>query len=139
MTSANPPQTLQASAQAFYARLASGDLASFFELLADDVEAVAPGSRAHIPWSGTWHGKDGFQQLMAGLGEVAQIEMYEPQRFVAEDSERIIVLGRERLRSLKTGRVAETSWVHELTFRNGRLCRFVEHYDTDALAVALIE
>ncbi len=124
-------------AKAFYDRLAAGDLEAFFATLTDDVVAIAPGTRAHIPWAGTWKGRDGFGEMMATLGEAVEIELYELTRFVADGETRVLVLGRERLRVRATNRSAQSEWVHELTFRNGKVSKFVEHYDTDALATAL--
>lgn len=124
-------------ARAFYQRLAAGDMAAFFDLLADDVVAVSPGSRRHIPWAGTWRGKEGFGEMMTTLGEHAEIERYTVDRFVVDGPERVIVFGQEGLRAKQTQRLADTAWVHEITVRSGRVTRFVEHYDTDTLAVAL--
>ncbi|MEM9188530.1 MAG: nuclear transport factor 2 family protein [Myxococcota bacterium] len=123
--------------QAFYARIAAGDMEAFFATLTDDVEAVAPGSRRHIPWAGTWRGKEGFGEMMTTLGEAVEIEAYEPRRFVTDEPDRVLVIGHERLRTRQTQRVVESAWVHEFTVREGRVARFVEHYDTDTLAVAL--
>ncbi|MEL6338451.1 MAG: nuclear transport factor 2 family protein [Myxococcota bacterium] len=125
------------AAKAFYARLAAGDMTAFFEILSDEVVAVSPGSRRHIPWAGTWAGKEQFGEMMNTLGEAADIELYEIARFIPDGEDGVIVCGQERLRSRQTQRLAETLWVHELTLRDGRITRFVEHYDTDTLAVAL--
>ena len=125
------------TARTFYERIAAGNMDAFFQLLAEQVVAVSPGRRAHIPWAGTWNGKEGFGEMMTLLGEHADIELYEIDRFVEDGEDRVVVFGRERLRSKATTRVAETSWVHELEVRGGQVFRFVEHYDTDTLAVAL--
>lgn len=130
-------QTNLDAARAFYAHLAAGDLAAFFETLTEDVTAVSPGSRRHIPWAGTWNGKEGFGDMMTTLDEAVEIQLYETRRFVADGTDRVIVFGHERLRTRGTDRVVSSDWVHELTFRAGRLSRFAEHYDTDKLAVAL--
>ena len=89
------------------------------------------------PWAGTWNGKEGFGEMMTTLGEHADIELYELDRFVEDGTDRMIVFGRERLRSRTADRLAETAWVHELTIRAGKVTQFVEHYDTDILATAL--
>lgn len=125
------------TARAFYQRIAAGDMNAFFELLAEEVVALSPGSRRHIPWAGTWNGKEGFGEMMTTLGEHADIELYELDRVIEDGTDRVIVFGRERLRSRATNRSAETAWVHELSIQAGQVTRFVEHYDTDTLATAL--
>ncbi|MEM9070013.1 MAG: nuclear transport factor 2 family protein [Myxococcota bacterium] len=125
------------TAQAFYTRIASGDMEAFMATLADDIEAIAPGSRRHIPWAGTWRGKEGFGEMMTTLSENVDIEAYTPLRFVVDGSEGVLVVGHERLRTRETQRVVESAWVHEITVRDGVVTRFVEHYDTDSLALAL--
>lgn len=131
------PKTTIELAQAFYAQFNAGDVPGVLDSLADDAVSVCPGSRRHIPWAGTWKGKEGFGELLTVLDEAVEVELYEPQRYVADGDERVIVFGIDRVRTRKSARVVEGSWVHELTFRDGKLCRFTEQYDTDTLAVAL--
>jgi len=131
------PQSNLDTVQAFYARIAAGDMEAFFATLDDGVEAVAPGSRRHIPWAGTWRGKEAFGEMMNTLAEAVEIQQYEPARFVSDGAERVIVVGHERLCTRKTRRVVDSAWVHEFTLADGKVTRFVEHYDTDTLAVAL--
>lgn len=136
MTPAPPPTSTDPTlelARRFYERLATGDL----DGLAGDVVAIAPGTRHRIPWAGTWSGKAAFGEMMQTLGEHLEITLYEPQRFVLAGEGRAVVLGREGVRTRRGGHAVETAWVHELTFRDGLLVRFAEHYDTDRLAVAL--
>ena len=125
------------TAKAFYECLAAGNMAAFFDTLTGDVVAVAPGRRPSIAWAGTWKGKEGFGEMMTTLGEAVEIEMYELDRFLPDGDDRVIVFGRERLRARRTNLRAESAWVHELTLRDGKVSRFVEHYDTHTLAVAL--
>lgn len=120
-----------------YERFLGGDIPGFLEMLSDDAEIVCPGNRDHIPWAGTWIGKQGCGELLGILDTVVQIEFSEASRFVAESADTVVVLGADRVRARKTSLVHEGQWVHELTFRAGKLQRFVEHYDTDSLATAI--
>ena len=127
----NPMETTRA----FYELFASGKIE---EMLAHCVAADAVLDNplpAPIPFGGIYQGHPGFvtyaQQIFAGI----QIELFEIDEIFAQ-GERVTVLGRERSRSLDTGKKYEMSWVHILTVREGLVHHLREYNDTAAMAAA---
>lgn len=88
-----------------------------------------------IPFGGRYVGAPGFlkyaQEIFAGI----QVELFEIDEVIARE-DRVVVLGRETSRSLKTGKRYSMSWVHVLTVRDGRIVLLREYNDTAAMAAA---
>lgn len=120
---------------------------TFYELFANGrieemlARCVAPDAvldnplPAPIPFGGIYQGHQGFvtyaQQIFAGI----QIELFEIDEIFAQD-ERVVVIGRERSRSLDTDKKYTMSWVHILTVSEGLVRHLREYNDTAAMAVA---
>jgi len=116
-----------------YGAFGRGDMAAVRALVAEDVIWHLPGTVPHD--SGTYKGPssvaDFFQNLYANVG----IEAFEPCEFVAE-GDRLLVIGWSRGRVKNTGRAFDNRWVMAFTVRDGRIARFEEYADTQALAAA---
>ena len=116
-----------------YGAFGRGDMAAVRALVAEDVIWHLPGTVPH--YSGTYKGPssvaDFFQNLYANVG----IEAFEPCEFVAE-GDRLLVIGWSRGRVKNTGRAFDNRWVMAFTVRDGRIARFEEYADTQALAAA---
>ena len=127
----NPIETTKA----FYQLFASGDIEQML------LRCVAPDAvldnplPAPVPFGGIYQGHQGFityaQQIFAGI----QIERFEIDEIFAQ-GERVTVLGREKSRSLATGKCYDMAWVHVLTVRDGRIQHLREYNDTAAMAAA---
>ena len=77
-------------------------------------------------------------QYFDGLLRDWEMLSWEVERFiVGEDGEDIVMVGRCAWRNKATGRVVETPKVDIHTFRNGKVVRFQELYDTLGFARAL--
>ena len=124
--------------RALYEAFTQGRIDDVLDSLSEDTRWHVPGTRAHIPWAGSWRGRQGVGELFAALDEHLDIEAYEPDRFVA-DGDFVVASGRERVRSRATGKVHDGRWVHLWTLSGGRFTRFEEHFDTDATAAILRE
>jgi|HubBroStandDraft_6_1064221.scaffolds.fasta_scaffold472233_2 ketosteroid isomerase-like protein len=116
-----------------YGAFGRGDIAAVRALLAEDVIWHLPGTVPH--YSGTYQGRSSvavfFQKLYANVG----IEAFEPREFVAE-ADRVLVIGWSRGRVKNTGRTFENRWVMAFSVRDGRIAKFDEYADTQALAAA---
>ena len=75
---------------------------------------------------------------MAALKEHSVIEAHEVLHFVASD-DRVVVLGRERVRVKSTGRTWACEWINAVTVVEGRIAGFREYTDTAAIARAFVE
>ena len=61
--------------------------------------------------------------------------MFEPRQFFAA-ADNVIVFGRTQARVKITGRKFDSEWVHIFTFKDGKLERFQEFYDTAVIVEA---
>lgn len=123
------------TAQTLYQLFATGQ---FEQML---VRCVAPDAvldnplPAPIPFGGVYEGHQGFVRYAAEIFASIQIELFEIDEVLAQ-GERVTVLGRERSRSLETGKHYDIFWVHVLTVRDGRVQHLREYNDTAAMAAA---
>ncbi len=123
------------TAQTLYQLFATGQIE---EMLSRCVAADAVLDNplpASVPFGGIYNGHQGFityaQQIFASI----QIELFEIDEIFAQ-GERVTVLGRERSRSIKTGKCYDMAWVHVLTVRDGRVLHMREYNDTADMAAA---
>jgi ketosteroid isomerase-like protein len=113
-----------------YAAFGRGDMPAMLRVLDDDIQWNYPGSDL-IPWAGSFRGHDGVQQVFAAIASQADIERFEPQRFLAQDDS-VVVLGWERVRVKRTSRTFEAHWTHAYTLSRGKVTTFREYTDTAA-------
>ena len=121
--------------KAFYELFATGKIAELLERFVD-ADSVLDNPLPHpIPFGGRFEGPRGFIAYVQGILAVIQIEQFEIDEIFAE-ADRVVVLGRETSRVLKTDKRYTISWVHVLTVRNGRVRHLREYNDTAAMAAA---
>jgi hypothetical protein len=120
--------------QELYIAFARGDVGAILALLTADVEWSEP-AHPFNPAAGTRYGHAGFLEWVR-IGQAAeQILTLEPRQFLHNDSS-VAVVGRSACLAKATGRRYETDFVHLITFRNGRIARFQEFFDTYAAGEA---
>ena len=117
-----------------YAAFGAGDLKKMLGLLTSDVVWEFPSSKV-IPWAGTFTGPSEVTKFFAALTEHSVIEAHEPLHFVASD-DRVVVLGRERIRVKSTGLTWACEWVNAIIVLDGKIAGFREYTDTAAIASA---
>jgi hypothetical protein len=120
--------------RAAYEAFGRGDVPGVLNALTDDVEWFTPGP-TQIPYAGTFRGKGGVAEFFRILSESEDVQIFEPERFFA-DGDSVIVLGRYAARVKNTGRTAQTDWVQAFTFRDGKVAKYREYYDTARYALA---
>lgn len=117
-----------------YAAFGRGDVPAILALLTDDVTWELPGP-AEVPYAGSRRGHEGAGEFFRLLAESDDVQVFEPQRFIA-DGDLVVVLGRYEARIRSTGRIAKTDWVHVFAFREGKAASWREYYDTAGWAEA---
>jgi ketosteroid isomerase-like protein len=105
------------------------------ELLVEDVIWHLPGTVPH--YSGTYKGPSKVANFFKGLFADVEIEAFESFEFVAE-ADRVLVVGWSRARVKSAGRTFDNRWVMAFSIREGKIARFEEYADTQALAAAHI-
>ncbi len=123
-----------ASVQRQYQALARGDLEAFLETIADDIDMEIVGPPG-APMVGRWRGRD--QVVEAVCQNFGQVEDQRPEiRTVVAQGDTVMIMARERGRFRHTKREYETHWVQVLTFRDGRVVRFRECFDSGPILEA---
>ncbi len=117
--------------EAAYAAFGRGDVEAILALLSDDVDWESFGPKA-IPYTGNLRGKAQAATFFQILGTTTQFSEFAPEHFVAQ-GDMVIVLGRERFTVTATGREADVHWAHAFTLRGGKIARFREYSETDAI------
>jgi uncharacterized protein len=119
-----------------YAAFARGDIQGLVALFAEDIEWVIPG--AGLPLAGTYRGHAGVASFFQKLADDGDILAFEPRHFVAQ-GDRVLVVGWERARVKATNRTFQSDWVMAFTVRNGKVTKFHEYSDTQAIAEAHVQ
>jgi ketosteroid isomerase-like protein len=120
--------------QGLFAAFGRGDVPAVLQMLTEDVEWSVPGAPAN-PFGGARHGREGVIRFFEALAQSVEHEAFEPQEFIAQ-GDRVVVLGRERLRARSTGRVVEQDWAMAFRFQEGKIRSLTIYEDTAALVDA---
>ena len=125
---------LTTKVQELYAAFGRGDLAFILNRLAPDVVWEIQGP-AGVPLFGQRQGREEVAAFFRILAEHFDVEKFEPREFIAEEDQ-VVVIGLERTRVRKNGRVSEGEWVHVWEFQGGMAVHFREFSNTAAVAEA---
>ena len=120
-----------AAVQKIYAAFLSGDIHGVLNALADDVEWTVPGKAD--PAAGTYNGRAGVGQFFQRLAETFDFTGFEPRSFLAQGDQGA-AFGWYSMTVKSTGRSVQSEWCHVWTFRDGKVTRFKEYTDTEAVA-----
>jgi ketosteroid isomerase-like protein len=117
-----------------YRVIARDDFAALGEILADDVvlEIIGPPTS---PMTGLHQGRQ--QVVEVTRNNFAQLEAQRPEiQSVVAQGDTVIVVGREQGRFRPTGRDYKVDWMHQFTFKGGKVARIRELFDSAALLSA---
>jgi ketosteroid isomerase-like protein len=111
-----------------YRLFQAGDIRALLDRYHDNAEWVGPESE-HLPYAGSYHGKQGIAQFFANLDSTAQALQFEPQQFIAE-GDKVVVTGISTWLAKSTGRTYDSPWVHVFTIRDNKVAHFHAYWDT---------
>jgi len=117
----------------FFAAMGSGDRQGLLALSAEDIEWIIPGE--NWPLAGTYRGHAGLADLLQKASEKLETSFPEPPEFVAR-GDRVLVVGFATGKIKTTNKTFEDHWVFAISVRNGKVTKFREYIDTQALARA---
>jgi ketosteroid isomerase-like protein len=103
-------------------------------MLPSDVEWSEP-ANPYNPTGGTRCGHNGFLEWIDIGRHTEDILVLEPRKMLV-DEDSVAVVGYLKCRVIATGRVYESDFVHLVTFREGKVARFQEFFDTYAAGEA---
>jgi uncharacterized protein len=125
-----------ATVAAMYEAFGRGDIPTVLSFLDDGVEWSNVGP-ADIPYFGVKHGHAGALTVFAFLGEHVEMAVFDPRTFIA-DGQHVVALVRVAATVKSTGLGYDEETVHVFDFNDeGRVVRFRDYQDTDAVATAL--
>lgn len=105
-------------------------------ILADSVEWWVAGPPDVLPFAGTWRGIAGIEEFERRLGATMRYDRVELRRyFVSGDDVAALFLGAGVAKA--TGRPFESDIVRLYTFRDGKVVRVRNYYDTAAYVAAV--
>ena len=118
-----------------YRALARGDFAAFLDTLADDIELENVGPPA-LPFVGRWQGRDQVAEAVQRNFSLIEDQRPEVLSLVAQ-GDTVVVVARERGRVRSTGQEYDMHWVQMLTYRERRLVKFRQVFDSGSILHAL--
>lgn len=113
-----------------YSAFGDRDIPGILSLLSPDVEWGEP-ENPYNPAAGTRRGHSGFMEWVQIGSQSEEILSLEPQEFLA-NGDSVAVVGHTRCRAKTTGKTYDTDFVHLATFKEGKVVRFREFFDTYA-------
>lgn len=117
--------------QQLFRALAKNDLETFLNGLAENVIWITPGPPETLPFAGKRYGREEVAKWYALLNESEELQLFEPREYIAQ-GDKIVVLGRSKIRIKSTEMILETDWVQVYTFHNNTIIQFQQYYDTAA-------
>ena len=123
--------------QQVYNSFQSGDIPAMLDSLSEDVQWVTAELEG-VPVGGTRQGREQVGEFFQTLSDTQEPRQLELREFVAQD-DKVVALGHYAWHVKATGKVWESDFAHVLTVRDGKITRFQEYTDTDALGDAFRE
>lgn len=123
-----------AAVQMLYAAFASRNIDAILAELSPTVEWGEPANPLN-PAAGMRHGHEGFLEWLRIGHASEEVLVLEPRQFLA-DADSVAVVGYTQCLARSTGKRYETDFVHLIFFKDGKIERFREFFDTYAAAEA---
>jgi uncharacterized protein len=117
-----------------YQAIGEGDIPTVLGAMADDVEIRFPGPSV-IPFAGVFQGHSGVGDFFTAIGGSTEVHEFQPLEFISQDN-LVVVLGRERITALPTGRTWATDWAMVWTVESGRIQSLHEYHETATIGEA---
>jgi len=119
-----------------YAAFGQGDVQALVRAVSDDIEFRPLMPQSIWPFAGPRQGRHQFIEFLEGLGQIMDIERFQPLEFIAQGA-RVVVLLSERSRIKATGLFIDQTYVHVFTVANYQIVRFAIFGDSAPVLAAL--
>lgn len=117
-----------AATQKLFEAFGAGDIPGILDYVNDDIEINFYGPST-IPYAGTYNGRDEARQFFETVLSSVEINQFEPEEMLA-DADKVIVTGHLNLKSIRTGGVIDSDFVHVITLQGKKWSRFRDFMDT---------
>jgi ketosteroid isomerase-like protein len=121
--------------QSLYAAFGRGEIATIIAAMTPDSTWQLVGRPSDHPLLGTRKGKAGVQEFFDTLAKTQDATEFSPREFYPS-GDKVFVLGHYAWKLRKTGRTAESDFIHIFTVKNGKVVQFQEFTDTAIFAEA---
>lgn len=121
--------------QSIYAAFGRGDIQAILDGCDPDVVWQDIGRPADAPTFGPRRGVEQVRDFFGLLATELDFEAFAPESF-HDAGDKVFVMGSNRLRVRRTGRLIDTPWVHVFSLKDGKLAAFAEYADTAQVAEA---
>jgi ketosteroid isomerase-like protein len=111
-----------------YKSFSERDIGSIIQLLSPDVEWGEP-ENPFNPAGGMRHGHQGFLEWIDIGRRSEEILNLQPRKMLS-DEDSVAVVGFMKCRAIRTGKTYESDFIHLITFKDGKVIRFQEFFDT---------
>jgi hypothetical protein len=118
-------------AKAMYECFDKGDMAGLLALYTDDCVISNPGG-PHVPYAGTFRGKDGVKEFVGRIGQCLTVIESGPRDYVS-DGNVCVILGSEKVRAKTTGKEGTNDFALVIRATGGLISRMDAHDDTLAM------
>jgi ketosteroid isomerase-like protein len=122
--------------QKAYDAFGKGNIPAVIALLTPDIFWESIGNPADFPALGPKHGTAAVEEQFRTLGTLLSFQSFAPQQFFAAGPDTVFVLGHYDRTVIKTGRKADSDFVHVFVIRDGKIASYREFQDTATLADA---
>ena len=117
---------------------AKGYIKKFIEsgMMSEDVEWVVPGPKDKLPFAGLWKGADGIIEFNRILNATMRYDKVEIEEYIVDGNQvAAIFLGEGIAKS--TGKSFKSEIVRLYTFKDGKIIRVRNFYDTSSYVSAV--
>lgn len=123
-----------AATQKLFEAFGAGDIPEILEYVNDDIEINFYGPST-IPYAGTYHGREEARRFFETVLSSVEINQFEPEEMLA-DADKVIVTGHLNLKSIQTGGIIDSDFVHVITLKGNKWSRFRDFMDTSVAVIA---
>ncbi|MEO5375193.1 MAG: nuclear transport factor 2 family protein [Alphaproteobacteria bacterium] len=118
-----------------YACFERHDIPALLRLVDEKCDWQAPGPPEAMAWAGSYHGPDDVRTFFDKLDKSVEILEFTTDKFIQED-DTVVVMGHERDRMRRTGKVVDLDWAHCFEVKKGKITRFHDYQNTAAIQAA---
>jgi ketosteroid isomerase-like protein len=115
-----------------FAAFGEGNMDDLKKTLSEDSVWVYHGTE-EIPYTGTYKGKEEVVKFIGNIVGNVDILGFQPKHFF-EEGNRVVVLGNEKQRIKKNGKLLDQDWVQSFVVEDGLITRLDEYANTSHAA-----
>lgn len=107
-------------------------------LMSDSIEWWVPGPKNILPFAGLWKGSEGITEFSAQLGKTMRYDKVEIKEYIIDGDEIAAIFWGEGI-ALSTGKPFHSEILRLYTFKDGKIIKVRNYYDTNSYVAALIK